>query len=783
VGRGGTIARSLAIAALAVLALPAASPASHSTLTHVSTGPGDTDQSFTDNFYTRVTPDGRHAYFQTREPLALEDPDTVSSVYEWSDQGVRLISKGPSSTSTEGILVGAADDGSRVYFATAAQLVSADTDSRLDIYQRAGSTTTLVSIGPTGGSGDVGICSRQSGAETCPWLVSHDGNAVAFLTREQLTANDTDTKLDIYVRRNGETSLVSTGPAGGNGAFDVQGANGAFGLNDVLASDDLTHIFFHTAESLVSADTNGRLDLYEWSNGQTDWVSTGPTSSSCNGQFNYCDVALKHVSGDGARVLFTTKERLVAADMDGEADDLYERSAGQTTLISTSTTETGGSYAGFLWASADGRRVFFSHTGSLQPGAPNGCYYERFDNTVTLISPPRSNGTPWCPYGPFIRGVSADGMRFWFEAAGLLPGDDEICTDETGSYACTEVYEWDRTIHQTRLISADSSTGSTPEPSIFAGASPAGDRVFFSTEERLTSDDTRSPPQAVGTDLYETHKGATTLISRTDGLGACRAGHRCDVLLKAVSNDGTRVFFASDAQHVAGDTDESDDLYMTQSLPRIGYARPRGATPVQVRLVPAYEPCTNPNASHGAPLEVAACRPPRQSSNYLTVGTFDANGAAPNSTGYVNFRVGCIPPAPNPTPLCTSPGEQADVELTTSLTDVRNKAGLNDYPGEVQISMSLRLTDRSNGPAHVEPGTTMDVPFGFTVSCSPTADNSIGSTCSATTSADAVMPGISIEDDRAIWQLGQIQVYDGGADGDVDTAGNTLFAVQGLFAP
>ena len=40
------------------------------------------------------------------------------------------------------------------------------------------------------------------------------------------------------------------------------------------------------------------------------------------------------------------------------------------------------------------------------------------------------------------------------------------------------------------------------------------------------------------------------------------------------------------------------------------------------------------------------------------------------------------------------------------------------------------------------------------------------------------------ESKRAIWQLAQIEVYDGGADGDGDTTGdNTLFAVQGLFAP
>jgi hypothetical protein len=34
-----------------------------------------------------------------------------------------------------------------------------------------------------------------------------------------------------------------------------------------------------------------------------------------------------------------------------------------------------------------------------------------------------------------------------------------------------------------------------------------------------------------------------------------------------------------------------------------------------------------------------------------------------------------------------------------------------------------------------------------------------------------------------VMELGQAQVFDGGPDGDTATAGNTLFAVGGLFVP
>ena len=67
--------------------------------------------------------------------------------------------------------------------------------------------------------------------------------------------------------------------------------------------------------------------------------------------------------------------------------------------------------------------------------------------------------------------------------------------------------------------------------------------------------------------------------------------------------------------------------------------------------------------------------------------------------------------------------------------------------------------------------------------CVPTPDPSVGSTCAVNTSANAVLPRSVKEGQRTIWQLGSIEVYDGGPDGRAHTADNTLFEVQGLFAP
>jgi hypothetical protein len=203
------------------------------------------------------------------------------------------------------------------------------------------------------------------------------------------------------------------------------------------------------------------------------------------------------------------------------------------------------------------------------------------------------------------------------------------------------------------------------------------------------------------------------------------------------------------------------------------YPRPRGATPLRVSLVPAYKPCTTSNRTHGAPLAYASCNPPSQQSGYLTVGTPDANGAAANMAGSLSAAA----LAGN----ASTTADEADVRLVASLTDVRRKSDLADYAGELQARSALRITDRFNGPS--ESGTVQDIDFAFTVPCVTTGATTVGSTCSVTTTADALAAGTVKENRRSIWQLGQVRVYDGGPDGVASTQDNTLFAVQGVFAP
>jgi hypothetical protein len=234
---------------------------------------------------------------------------------------------------------------------------------------------------------------------------------------------------------------------------------------------------------------------------------------------------------------------------------------------------------------------------------------------------------------------------------------------------------------------------------------------------------------------------------------------------------------------IAGNRATADVSVFLNTSPT-GFPRPKGAGPLRVPLVPASMECTAAGAAstHGKPLDYGSCGPPKQTSSFLTVGTPDANGAGAGSVGSVLLKV---------TPT--------DLRIDASMTDVRcfregittcgslNDAAGPDYVGDLQVRPAVRMTDKLNsvgGGGSGEPATVQDLVFPATVPCAGTASASIGSSCTVSTSANAIMPGAAAGGRRAVWELGQIQVFDGGRDGNASTSDlETLFANQGLFVP
>jgi hypothetical protein len=85
------------------------------------------------------------------------------------------------------------------------------------------------------------------------------------------------------------------------------------------------------------------------------------------------------------------------------------------------------------------------------------------------------------------------------------------------------------------------------------------------------------------------------------------------------------------------------------------------------------------------------------------------------------------------------------------------------------------MTDKQSSPHPGLPGpaTLLDHTYSFPVPCAATGSTSVGSTCSLTTTFDARVPGSILERQRAIWELGRVEVHDAGGP----------FLIQGVFVP
>lgn len=713
---------------VAAIALPAApAGATHSLKDLVSTGPSGGNAALP-AFFDFSSADGSRAFFETPESLIAGDTDSSYDVYERVGGTTTLISTGPAGGNAELDVFPSAvsDDGLRAFFETDEALVAGDTDTSFDIYERSGSTTSLVSTGPAGGNGAFDSFFHK---------ISGDGSRAIFETDEGLVAGDTDGMADVYQRSGGTTTLLSTGPAGGNGAFLAFFAG---------SSEDATVVFFETDEQLVAADTDARLDVYKRAGGTTTQVSSGAPGG--NGAF---DAFFRGSALDGSRAFFQTSESLSAADTDA-SNDVYEHSGGTSGLVSA--PGNGAFPATFDGSSSDGSRVFFHSREQLAAGDTDAFsdVYERAGGTTKLVSA----GTPGnAAFDAAFAAASADGTRVLFETRESLAGGD---TDSS-----SDVYERSGGT-TTTLLSTGPAGGNGTFDVTFVGMSLDAQRVFLESAEALVAGDTDA-----FSDVYERYAGITTHIS----IGPTGGNSALQALFGGASDDGARVFFETTESLVSADTDAARDVYAAAVS---GYPRPKGATPMRIALVPAFRQCTAPNQTHGPPLAFASCNAPILESGQLTVGSPDTNGQVANASGFIRFDV-----------TVGAPGgaDDSDLGLIVNFTDVRVQGSLADYTGQLQARPQVRITDRASGPAANEPATGSEIELPVTVPCTATGSTTIGATCSIATSFDAVTPGAAPEGKRSVWAIDQARVYDGGPDGLASTAPNTLFARQGVFIP
>jgi hypothetical protein len=436
--------------------------------------------------YDGVSSDGERVFFSTKEGLVASDKDGQEDIYlrNLETNATTLVSQRDGSCGAEGcgapaagagfVAGGVVPSGARAFFATTEKLSPDDDDGALDVYMRdlGGGETILISQGDSSCAGS----NCGSGSQAAIFKkASEDGEAVFFTSTEELVAGDGDEGVDIYERdlEADSTVLVSAPGTCPAGLPAGQNCDPAFRG----ASSDGSHVFFESNEQ-ISGDSDTSQDVYDWSGSSpAALVSTGPSGGG-----GAPNAAYAGSSGTGDAVYFETSEQVdPAADTDA-LQDVYRRSGGGTTLISTGPESRNGPQpASFEWASPDGSSsaAIFSTTEALTPTDTDSVQdlYQRSGGETTLLStgPESREG----PASASFEGASDDGSHVYFRTAEALLGEDE---DAIG-----DIYL--RAGGETALISSGAIGGNGSFSAGLYGVSTGGSMAFFVTRERLATDD------------------------------------------------------------------------------------------------------------------------------------------------------------------------------------------------------------------------------------------------------------------------------------------------------
>ena len=206
------------------------------------------------------------------------------------------------------------------------------------------------------------------------------------------------------------------------------------------------------------------------------------------------------------------------------------------------------------------------------------------------------------------------------------------------------------------------------------------------------------------------------------------------------------------------------------------------ASPLSVPLVPAHRQTISSSqcsargglvSTHGAPLSFTSCNPPA-----YVPGTVAKLGTKASASAQLTVVPGNL----------VSSADEADVSIALNATDVRDQTTGNDYAPnasgpDTTLVEKLRLTDTLNGASQTDPATTIDFDLPVPAECAPTADTTIGSTCSVTTSADAITPGQIKEGRDMILQVFRVRLNDSGLNGARGDGDDRVFAQQGIYIP
>jgi hypothetical protein len=312
--------------------------------------------------FVGTTADGRTVYFTSPDPLTDDDLDTSVDLFMWNEDSpepVTRVSVGDSGdsgnsdqcnvtwaekcgleitdfkqyASLRGGLGGngtsdnvVASESGDIYFQSPEQLDGAKGEfGQVNLYvYRGGEVRYVATMNSTP------LCTNQVNTITCSkgpiarMQVTPDGAHAAFITPSPITSYDNAGKGQMYTYEPSTDRLVcvSCKRSGGPPTSHVYGSqNGLFLTDDGRA-------FFSTDDAIVRQDTNGVTDVYEYTGGRPQLLTTGigvGTGSKFTGFTGLLtNPGLVSVSADGIDAYFATLDQLVTQDHNGEQIKIYD---------------------------------------------------------------------------------------------------------------------------------------------------------------------------------------------------------------------------------------------------------------------------------------------------------------------------------------------------------------------------------------------------------------------------------------------------------------------------
>jgi hypothetical protein len=298
--------------------------------------------------YQWATPDGSHLFFTANAGLTEESSPEGTDLYEYNLETEELIDR--SASQVEGGaqvagFVGAAEDGSRVYFISRAQLLP----GRGKTLAENQSANTYSVYGESGGGFSfVGVIREKEfsnavlqGGDKRAWSsrVSPDGRYLLFVSSANVTGYESGGSGEAYLydadggsqsttciscRQDGQPSV---GPEG----YEVLSKGEAINdpthpVHSLVMREGEPQVFFSSPDPLAPGAVEGQNNVFEWAHGQVFRLSSPPKGQRNNLISGYGN-AFVGASNDASDVYLFTPETLNWEDGD-ERMSVYDARVG-----------------------------------------------------------------------------------------------------------------------------------------------------------------------------------------------------------------------------------------------------------------------------------------------------------------------------------------------------------------------------------------------------------------------------------------------------------------------